>query len=70
MVLNDEALDALWQAEDGILAGARPPRVWVDCSTVSPAASQRAAAAAAAHGACVRLRAGQRQSVGASGPGS
>ena len=50
MVLNDEALDRLWQAEDGILAGARPPRVWVDCSTVSPAASERAAAAAAAHG--------------------
>src|SRR5437773_5489828 len=36
MVLNDEALDTLWQAEDGILAGARPPAVWVDCSTVSP----------------------------------
>ncbi|MDX6338781.1 MAG: hypothetical protein QOG05_6121 [Streptosporangiaceae bacterium] len=48
MVLNDEALDALWQADDGILAGARPPDVWVDCSTVSPAASQRAADAAAA----------------------
>ena len=25
MVLNDEALDRLWQAEDGILAGGRPP---------------------------------------------
>ncbi len=50
MVLNDEALDRLWQAGDGILAGARPPGVWVDCSTVSPAASQRAADAAAARG--------------------
>jgi 3-hydroxyisobutyrate dehydrogenase len=50
MVLNDEALDALWQAEDGILSGAHPPEVWVDCSTVSPAASQRAADAAAEGG--------------------
>jgi 3-hydroxyisobutyrate dehydrogenase-like beta-hydroxyacid dehydrogenase len=50
MVLNDEALDALWQAEDGILAGQRPPGVWVDCSTVSPHASARAAAAAADRG--------------------
>lgn len=48
MVLNDGALDALWQADDGVLAGPRPPDVWVDCSTVSPAASERAAAAAAA----------------------
>lgn len=48
MILNDEALDALWQADDGILGGARRPDVWVDCSTVSPAASQRAADAAAA----------------------
>ncbi len=48
MVLNDGALDALWQADDGVLACPRPPDVWVDCSTVSPAASERAAAAAAA----------------------
>jgi len=50
MVLNDAALDALWQAEDGIVSGTRPPQVWIDCSTVSPAASERAAAAAAAQG--------------------
>lgn len=50
MVLNDEALDALWQAADGILAGTRPPAVWVDCSTVSPKASRRAAEAAAKRG--------------------
>ena len=51
MVLDDEALDRLWQAEDGILAGARPPAVWVDCSTVSPAASRaRSRAAAASRG--------------------
>jgi 3-hydroxyisobutyrate dehydrogenase-like beta-hydroxyacid dehydrogenase len=48
MVLHDEALDALWQADDGVLGGPRRPDVWVDCSTVSPAASQRAADAAAA----------------------
>jgi len=36
MVLDDEALDRLGHDDDGILAGARPPGVWVDCSTVSP----------------------------------
>jgi 3-hydroxyisobutyrate dehydrogenase len=50
MVLDDAALDALWQADDGILAGPRPPDVWADCSTVSPQASRRAAEAAAAVG--------------------
>jgi 3-hydroxyisobutyrate dehydrogenase len=50
MVLDDTALDALWQADDGILAGTRPPAVWVDCSTVSPRASRRAAQAAAKRG--------------------
>ena len=47
MVLNDEALDRLGHDDDGILAGARPPGIWVDCSTVSPEASERAARAAA-----------------------
>ena len=50
MVLDDRALDDLWQAERGILAAARPPRIWIDCSTVSVAASRRAASAAAGHG--------------------
>ncbi len=50
MVLDDAALDALWQAGDGLLAGPRPPAVWGDCSTVSVDASQRAAAAAADRG--------------------
>jgi 3-hydroxyisobutyrate dehydrogenase len=50
MVLDDAALDALWQGENGILAAERPPEVWVECSTVSPQASQRAAAAAAERG--------------------
>lgn len=50
MLLDDAALDSAWQAGDGILAGTCPPQVWVDCSTVSPGASQRAAAAAAHRG--------------------
>jgi 3-hydroxyisobutyrate dehydrogenase-like beta-hydroxyacid dehydrogenase len=50
MVLNDEALDSLWQADDGVLARVRPPAVWADCSTVSQQASQRAADAAAQSG--------------------
>jgi 3-hydroxyisobutyrate dehydrogenase len=50
MVLDDNGLDALWQAPDGILRATSPPTVWVDCSTVSPEASQRAATAAAERG--------------------
>jgi 3-hydroxyisobutyrate dehydrogenase len=50
MVLDDDGLDALWQAPDGILRADSPPTVWVDCSTVSPAASMRAASAAAERG--------------------
>ena len=34
MVLDDEALDSLWQAGDGVLAGQCPPDVWADCSTM------------------------------------
>jgi 3-hydroxyisobutyrate dehydrogenase len=45
MVLDDAALDAL--SSGGVLSGATPPAVWVDCSTVSVAASRRAADAAA-----------------------
>jgi 3-hydroxyisobutyrate dehydrogenase len=50
MVLDDAALDALCAGEDGLLESRRPPEVWVDCSTVSPEASRRAAAAAARRG--------------------
>jgi 3-hydroxyisobutyrate dehydrogenase len=50
MVLNDEALDTLWQDENGILFAKHPPAVWVECSTVSREASERAAAAAGEHG--------------------
>ena len=50
MVLDDEALRWLAEADDGLLSGRQLPRVWVDCSTVSPQASERAASAAAARG--------------------
>ena len=64
MVLDDDALDALAGPDgilgdgavadgallDGPLADGSATRVWVDCSTVSPAAAERAAAAAAEHG--------------------
>lgn len=49
MVLDDQALERLWQSGDGILTSTSC-RVWIDCSTVSPAASAAAAAAAAAAG--------------------
>jgi 3-hydroxyisobutyrate dehydrogenase len=50
MVLDDPALEALWQADDGLLHGEQRPEVWVDCSTVSPQASRRAADAAQQNG--------------------
>lgn len=50
MVADDAALDALWQSDGGLLAAARPPAVWVDCSTVSVKASARAGEAAASVG--------------------
>ncbi len=48
IVLDDTALRALYEAEDGVLAGSA--KVWVDCSSVSPEAAQAAADAAAAKG--------------------
>jgi 3-hydroxyisobutyrate dehydrogenase len=50
MVLDDVALDALWQADDGLLNGDHRPEIWVDCSTVSPQASRRAADVAGRQG--------------------
>jgi 3-hydroxyisobutyrate dehydrogenase len=50
MVLDDRALDDLWQSESGILGAVKTPQIWVDCSTVSVAASRRAADAAASRG--------------------
>lgn len=46
MIADDAALDALAGSDDGPLAAAVPPKVWVDCSTVSVNASMRAAQAA------------------------
>lgn len=52
MVLDDAALDALHAPEGGLLTGPGAARatVWVDGSTVSPAAAERAAGAAAGAG--------------------
>ncbi len=46
MVTDDAALDALRVADDGVLGRPGAPRAWVDCSSVSPAAADRAATAA------------------------
>jgi len=50
MVLDDSALDALWQGESGPLAAGSAFQAWIDCSTVSPDAAGRAASAASAAG--------------------
>ena len=50
MVLDDAALTALWQADGGVLSGPDLPEVWVDCSSVSPAASRAAEEAAQTEG--------------------
>ena len=51
MVTNTEALEAVTAGPDGILAGLRPGKVYVDMSTVSPAKSRAIAALAAQRGA-------------------
>ena len=51
MVANTAALQAVTGGADGILAGLRPGAIFVDMSTVSPAASRALAAQAAATGA-------------------
>jgi 3-hydroxyisobutyrate dehydrogenase-like beta-hydroxyacid dehydrogenase len=43
MVTNVGALDAVLDGDDGLLAGLGPGKVYVDMSTVSPAASRRVA---------------------------
>ena len=40
MVTNTKALHAITGGEDGILAGLKPGKIYIDMSTVSPAASQ------------------------------
>lgn len=51
MVTNTAALEAVVQGSDGVLAGLRPGKVYIDMSTVSPAKSRELAAQVAARGA-------------------
>jgi len=51
MVTDTEALDAVTHGDDGLLAGLGPGKVYVDMSTVSPAASRELAAEVAGLGA-------------------
>jgi 3-hydroxyisobutyrate dehydrogenase-like beta-hydroxyacid dehydrogenase len=51
MVTNTRALQAVTQDADGILAGLRPGKIYIDMSTASPAASRALAEQAAAQGA-------------------
>jgi len=51
MVSNTEALDAIARGPDGVLGGIRTSAVWVEMSTVSPAATRALAAEVAAAGA-------------------
>ena len=51
MVTDTTALKAIAEGPDGILAGLGPGKVYVDMSTVSPAASRGLAARVAAQGA-------------------
>jgi 3-hydroxyisobutyrate dehydrogenase-like beta-hydroxyacid dehydrogenase len=44
MVTNDDALEAIADGPDGLLAGLEPGTVYIDMSTVSPHASRRLAA--------------------------
>jgi 3-hydroxyisobutyrate dehydrogenase-like beta-hydroxyacid dehydrogenase len=51
MVTNTKALEAVTEGPDGILAGLGPGKVYVDMSTVSPAASRALAERVEARGA-------------------
>jgi len=51
MVTNTAALEAITQGPDGVLAGLRPGKLYVDMSTVSPSASRALAARVAETGA-------------------
>jgi 3-hydroxyisobutyrate dehydrogenase-like beta-hydroxyacid dehydrogenase len=51
MVSDTEALHAVSAGEDGILAGLSPAKIYIDMSTVSPAASRDIAQRVAARGA-------------------
>ena len=51
MMANDDALLAVTQGDDGVLAGLGQGKIYVDMSTVSPTASRELAAQVAAKGA-------------------
>jgi 3-hydroxyisobutyrate dehydrogenase-like beta-hydroxyacid dehydrogenase len=51
MVTDDDALDAIADGPDGLLAGLRPGAVYIDMSTVSPHASRQLAEQVRAHDA-------------------
>lgn len=51
MVTNTQALEAIFEGPEGILAGLKPGKIYIDMSTVSPAASRKLAEQAAAQGA-------------------
>jgi 3-hydroxyisobutyrate dehydrogenase-like beta-hydroxyacid dehydrogenase len=51
MIANTEALRAVTTGPDGVLAGLSGGKIYIDMSTVSPAASRELAAQAAAQGA-------------------
>jgi 3-hydroxyisobutyrate dehydrogenase-like beta-hydroxyacid dehydrogenase len=51
MVTNTEALQAVTRGPDGILAGLAPGKIYIDMSTVSPAASRELAKQVEAKGA-------------------
>jgi len=51
MVTNTEALRAVVNGNDGVLAGLAPGKIFVDMSTVSPAASREIASQVSARGA-------------------
>ncbi len=51
MVTNTDALQAIAEGPDGLLSGLGPGKVYIDMSTVSPAASRELAAKVAARGA-------------------
>jgi 3-hydroxyisobutyrate dehydrogenase-like beta-hydroxyacid dehydrogenase len=53
MVTNDEALSAVTDGPDGVLAGLTPGTVYVDMSTVSPQASRTLAERVTARGAAM-----------------
>ncbi len=53
MVTNTAALHSVTEGSDGILAGLGPDKVYIDMSTVSPAASRELAERAAACGAAM-----------------